>query len=486
MPTSRRGALRRLARTTIATVAALAAVTGTAFAASSAETGVDVSRWQHGASLDWAAAKADGVDFAFIKATEDDNYTNPYFASDWSATKSVGLYHGAYHFARPSAGSAAQQARYFVAHSGKTPRARGVLPPVLDLEAYGGLGVRALRHWTATWLRTVEDLTGRTPIIYTGPYFWEHYLGDSTAFTRYPLWIAHYGVKSPRVPGGWPRWTFWQGTSTGRVNGISGNVDMNRFNGTRAGLAALANIPPAQPPTDPTPTDPTPTDPGPTQPGPTDPAPTEPMPQPAPKVATTTSLDLGRSSVYEGRSVSMSGDVATATGETLPGRAVEVYRRVQGATSWTRLTSLRADSAGHYAATFPVSRPASFRATFPGGTRYARSTSKQRTVTLRAKHDPTVDLDAERSAVSRGRSVKLFGHLTTASGSALTDRRVDLYQRAAGSTRWTHVGYGTSLAPTGWYQAYVRPGTDTTYKAVFAGSVRYNAATSNRVTVAVR
>ena len=34
----------------------------------------------------------------------------------------------------------------------------GVLPPVLDLEATGGLGPAALRTWVSTWLTTVEDL----------------------------------------------------------------------------------------------------------------------------------------------------------------------------------------------------------------------------------------------------------------------------------------------------------------------------------------
>jgi GH25 family lysozyme M1 (1,4-beta-N-acetylmuramidase) len=38
-----------------------------------------------------------------------------------------------------------------------------------------------------------------------------------------------------------PFWTFWQYTATGRVAGVTGNVDRNNFNGTRARLIALAN-----------------------------------------------------------------------------------------------------------------------------------------------------------------------------------------------------------------------------------------------------
>src|SRR5215217_9484458 len=72
-----------------------------AFAATN-PTGPDVSRWQHGSPLTWAAVKASGHSFAFVKATEGSGYTNPYFASDWAGTRNVGLMRGAYHFARPS------------------------------------------------------------------------------------------------------------------------------------------------------------------------------------------------------------------------------------------------------------------------------------------------------------------------------------------------------------------------------------------------
>jgi GH25 family lysozyme M1 (1,4-beta-N-acetylmuramidase) len=32
----------------------------------------------------------------------------------------------------------------------------------------------------------------------------------------------------------WPMWTFWQHSHTGRVPGITGNVDLNLFNGDEA------------------------------------------------------------------------------------------------------------------------------------------------------------------------------------------------------------------------------------------------------------
>ena len=233
--------LRSLATKVVAGTAAVASLLGGAAYADTP--GIDVSKWQHDGpttSLNWEKVRADGVTFTFIKATEAANYTNPWFAGDWEGAHRAGVYRGAYHFARPSVGSAARQARYFV-HQAGTFAGRGVLPPVLDLESTGGLGVASLREWTRTWLQTVTRLTGRKPIIYTSPYFWESALGNASNFTDYRLWIAHYGTTHPRVPGGWKTWTFWQRSSTGRISGISGAVDINRFNGTHAQLAALAH-----------------------------------------------------------------------------------------------------------------------------------------------------------------------------------------------------------------------------------------------------
>ena len=244
----------RLVRPAALAVVTLSLLVGTAAGAMGYEQGIDVARYQHSTSLDWAKVQADGVEFAFIKATEGRTYTNPYFVPDWASTTQLGIYRGAYHFARPSTGTAAAQAKYFVGVAG-TAGGFGDLPPVLDLEDSGDLTVSGLRTWVSNFLQTVESLTGRTPIIYCSPSFWSSSLGDSTAFTHYPLWIAHYtGDAQPRLPGGWTTWTFWQNTSTGTVDGISGNVDMDRFNGTLDQLQVLANasgVAPPPPPTEP-------------------------------------------------------------------------------------------------------------------------------------------------------------------------------------------------------------------------------------------
>jgi lysozyme len=210
-------------------------------------TGVDVSGWQHpyGADIDWEAVRWDAGSFVFIKATEGTWFVNPYFEDDWDDSRSVGMVRGAYHYARPSTrpGSAAEQARHFANIVGDL-RGRGELPPVLDLEVTGGLTPAELVQWTRTWLRTVRQLTGRRPIIYTYPAFWRTAMGDTRAFAdKHRLWIADWSAETaPRLVGGWDDWTFWQHSSRGSVSGISARVDLDRYNGTHRELRQLANM----------------------------------------------------------------------------------------------------------------------------------------------------------------------------------------------------------------------------------------------------
>jgi GH25 family lysozyme M1 (1,4-beta-N-acetylmuramidase) len=222
-----------------ALVLAALSVLATAVPASALLSGVDVASFQHpgGAPIDWAAVRASGQSFAFIKATEGTAYTNPYFASDWNASGAAGLYRGAYHFARPALplSTAVDQARWFVSRTGTMAGAID-LPGVLDLEATGGLGQADLAQWTRIWLAEVTRLTGKAPIVYTGYYFWRDNVGNPVDIgAAYRLWLPSYPSDPnsttfrPLVPAGWAAWSFWQYSSSGSVPGISGSVDLNRF-----------------------------------------------------------------------------------------------------------------------------------------------------------------------------------------------------------------------------------------------------------------
>ena len=85
----------------------------------------------------------------------------------------------------------------------------------------------------------IYERTGVQGVIYCSPNFWRTNMGDTTWFSDNGydvLWVAHWTTATtPIVPGGaWggDGWTFWQYTSDGSVPGISGRVDLNRYNGT--------------------------------------------------------------------------------------------------------------------------------------------------------------------------------------------------------------------------------------------------------------
>ena len=241
--------LRARTTTTTTTTTTPPAAAPVAFYAPSGTTaeGPDVSKYQHpgGAAIDWGAVRAAGFRFTFIKASEGvtADLDNPYYTTDWSAAGNVGLLRGAYHFARPALpiSTAQLQARNFVAVTGSMQGAAD-LPPVLDVEVSGGLGQADLVAWVQAWLTEVENLTGRRPMIYTGLNFWNGATGGSSALSGYRLWFARYlTAPSPGpLPNGFGSATFWQYTSTARIAGITGNVDVSRYCCPTPNLVALA------------------------------------------------------------------------------------------------------------------------------------------------------------------------------------------------------------------------------------------------------
>jgi lysozyme len=205
--------------------------------------GVDTSSYQHVGRhrIDWRAVRRSGVSYALIKATEGSTHDDPWFERDWKAAASAGLYRGAYHYARPAAGTAAGDAGHFLDVVG-TLDGREDLPPVLDLEDDGGLAPDALAAWVGEWADTVQQRTGRRPIIYTGPHFWTVSMAGTQQFADSPLWYAHHtdDVDPGPLFGGWTTWTLWQWSDSGTVPGIPVAVDLDRLQGGGPALEALA------------------------------------------------------------------------------------------------------------------------------------------------------------------------------------------------------------------------------------------------------
>ncbi len=190
--------------------------------------GIDVSNHQD--RVDWSRVKADGISFAYVKASEGTTFADPKYQAHVTGATAAGIATGAYHFARPDTNTAdvrkdaRAEADWFLSLA---PPERGDLLPALDLET-AGLPAAQMVEWTRAWLDRVRARIGARPLLYTYPAFWSS-LGATTAFRNYPLWIANYGVSEPQLPAGWRRYAIWQYTASGSVDGVPGRTDLNRL-----------------------------------------------------------------------------------------------------------------------------------------------------------------------------------------------------------------------------------------------------------------
>jgi lysozyme len=204
--------------------------------------GIDVSYYQP--RVDWPVARAGGVAFAFARVADGSTVVDPSFGDHWAGMKAAGVIRGAYQYFRPAEDPNVQAAVFLREIQAQGGLRAGDLPPALDLEVDGGLSRDAVRARTQAWLAHVEAALGRTPIVYTSPGFWEQIGADAgagaSAFGRYPLWVAHWDVACPSLPGAWERWRFWQDGTDRTAPGVAAPVDTSWFDGSRADLLAFA------------------------------------------------------------------------------------------------------------------------------------------------------------------------------------------------------------------------------------------------------
>jgi lysozyme len=196
--------------------------------------GIDVSVYQ--GDIDWSAVKASGRQFAVARVS-DGFYKDTQFDQNWPAMKAAGLLRGAYQFFEPG-DDPVGQADLMIQKVGVL--GEGDLPCTLDMEVTGGQSAATIIANIHTWVDKIEAGTGKKPIIYTGKYFWQDNVAASGDFLSLPLWLAAYVSPCPNTPTPWTSWNIWQYTSSGQVSGISGNVDLDQWDGTLADLQAFA------------------------------------------------------------------------------------------------------------------------------------------------------------------------------------------------------------------------------------------------------
>ena len=196
--------------------------------------GIDISNHQRGLDL----SKID-CDFVIIKATEGKSYVDPSCDTFFQQALSLGKKLGVYHFANNSDNTAQQEADWFIQN---TRGYIGKAIPVLDWED----NVTDNVPWALEWLQRVEEAYGCKPMIYMSESVVNRHDWSSVANANYGIWVAKYRDNLPdynydmskagNMPSikYWSTMALWQWTSTGRLNGWNGNLDLDIFYGDAA------------------------------------------------------------------------------------------------------------------------------------------------------------------------------------------------------------------------------------------------------------
>ena len=186
--------------------------------------GIDVSHWQN--DIDWNAVKADGVEFAIIKAGGSDSgfYTDSKFRINYAEAKAAGIAVGAYYFVGKGCKSyedgVADAKRFIATISGM----QFEYPVYIDYEAPDASDKESNTEACIGFCKIMED-NGYYVGIYASEISGFRDRLDDSKLQSYTHWVARYGKKpntiSDKVFG------IWQYSSKGSVAGISGNVDMD-------------------------------------------------------------------------------------------------------------------------------------------------------------------------------------------------------------------------------------------------------------------
>lgn len=184
--------------------------------------GIDVSK--HQGNVNWSHVKADGVKFAIIRAGygKEISQKDQQFENNYVGCKSNSIPCGAYWYSYAMSEAEAKQeaAVCLKVIAGKTFE----FPIYYDIEEKKqfALGKAKCSAIAKAFLETLEN-AGYWVGIYSSKSYLQSHFTDEVK-TKYAVWLAHYGVAKSDYS---DQYGIWQKSSTGKVYGITGNVDIN-------------------------------------------------------------------------------------------------------------------------------------------------------------------------------------------------------------------------------------------------------------------
>lgn len=191
--------------------------------------GIDVS--SHQGNIDWSLVARDGVEFAIIRAgyrgygTEGRLMEDQQFDANIQGAKAAGIKVGVYFFSQAINDDEVLAEANLVLE--KIAPYELDCPVVYDVEMtredgrMNNISVEERTHFTLLFCQTIEN-AGYTPMIYHNTQMGA-LLIDVAELEAYDKWYASYGDQMF-----YPyEYKIWQYSDTGRIQGISTNVDMD-------------------------------------------------------------------------------------------------------------------------------------------------------------------------------------------------------------------------------------------------------------------
>jgi len=180
--------------------------------------GIDISKYQDPATINYDEI-AEQVDFVILRIgfgwAKD-----IYFERHYLAFTERGVRIGGYHF---PLNTRLQEQADLVKQALDGKRIEAGL--WVDVEAQ-----YQSRSEINAYIPILENTIGTEIGIYTSYWKWFEVMQNETRWASKRLWVANYGVTVPSLPSPWKKWCLWQYSSTGRLNGYAGNLDLDLAN----------------------------------------------------------------------------------------------------------------------------------------------------------------------------------------------------------------------------------------------------------------
>ena len=186
--------------------------------------GIDVSHFQ--GNIDWNKVKGN-IDFAIFRLGwigNNNNHTlDTKFETYYNACKSTGIPIGIYVYNYCNSEDTVKSGAEWTVNQLKD---KGIdLPIYIDMEdrSIENLGKDKLTSICIAFNTVIEN-AGYWAGVYANLNWYTNYLNKDTIKARYTTWVAHYGISQDRYVG---QYDMLQYSDTGKISGISGNVDMD-------------------------------------------------------------------------------------------------------------------------------------------------------------------------------------------------------------------------------------------------------------------